>query len=145
MTRTNISEIELPTPNVPLLRKLVEWVEWQDSLPDIDNQWNQGDYVLDEETRAVVLLAGCSIANATDRQVQTVAKHCGSAYCAAGYVGQLLDERYAFSDMVNGLHVADFARHQLGITVNQSAQLFSAGNSPALIRLLCERFAGEPL
>jgi hypothetical protein len=74
-----------------------------------------------------------------------VAPHCGSAYCFAGYVGQLEDARYARTDEVDGIHVGQFAQEQLGITEDQAEALFQADNTAYDIRVICEDIAGEPL
>ena len=138
--------------NVPLLRKGLEWVEWQDTLPIIDSEWNQGDYLISPTVKAFTMVAGerylgnhrltmLEIEALTTR----VAPHCGSAYCFAGYVGQLEDARYAKTDEVDGVHVGQFAQEQLGITEDQAEALFSADNTAADIRAICESIVGEPL
>jgi hypothetical protein len=141
-----------PEVNIPLLRKGLEWVEWQDTLPMIDSEWNQGDFVLPPEIKAFTLIAGQRYIN--DHRMSTgelqaltekVAPHCGSAYCFAGYIGQLEDARYARTDEVDGIHVGQFAQEQLGITEYQAEALFSADNTAKDIREICESIAGEPL
>ena len=141
-----------PEVNIPLLRKGLEWVEWQDTLPLIDCEWNQGDFVISPEVKAFTLIAGERYRG--DHRLTTaecevltsrVAPHCGTAYCFAGYVGQLEDGRYARTDEVDGIHVGQFAQEQLGLTEDQAEALFSADNTAEDIRAICEDIAGEPL
>jgi hypothetical protein len=141
-----------PEVNIPLLRKGLEWVEWQDTLPLIDSEWNQGDFVIDPEVKAFIMIAGERFRSENrmtsgemDALVTRVAPHCGTAYCFAGYVGQLEDGRYATRDEVDGIHVGLFAQEQLGITDDQAEALFSADNTAHDIRSICEDIAGEPL
>jgi hypothetical protein len=128
--------------NVPLLRKAVEWVETQDQLPDIDREWWQGVYVCPPISKAMFLL-GEFVHNR--KHYAQVAAHCGSAYCVAGYIGQMLDQRYASNDHVDGVHVSELAREALGLTEEQAGQLFAGSNTAPTIRLLAETFAGEAL
>lgn len=142
----------IPTPNIPLLRKGLEWVEWQDTLPMIDSEWNQGDFYINPEVKAFTLVAGERYRGdhrLTMLEIEAlsarVAPHCGSAYCFAGYIGQLEDVRYARSDVVNEVHVGEFAQERLGITDEQAEYLFSADNTASDIRAICEEIAGETL
>jgi hypothetical protein len=96
-------------PDVPLLRKLVEWVEEQDKLPPEQKEWNQGEWI--------------------DRFAV-----CGTAYCSAGYIGQMLDERYKLNPYVMGIHVSRFAAINLGLNSRQASCLFNGANSAAAIR-----------
>jgi hypothetical protein len=139
-----------PQPNIPLLRKAVEWVEEQEALPWIDRNWWQGDYYVDPLFWATIMV--CTSANgkyrtasAQRRAAQLVAPHCGSAYCVAGKIGADLDERYATSQVVDGVHVAAVAREALGLDDGQAQLLFAGSNKAADIRRLAEEFAGQPL
>lgn len=120
--------------NVPLLRKAVEWVEAQAEVDISERQWMQGVWATPEEQRVEYL---------------NHEPGCGTAYCVAGYIGQLLNEDYANHDwaIVDGesMHVSDFAEKQLGLTEFQGSCLFSATNSPERIRALAEEYAGGPL
>lgn len=120
--------------NVPLLRKAVEWVEAQAELEISERQWMQGVWVTPEEHRI---------------QHMEHTPGCGTAYCVAGYIGQLLNEDYAHYDWatIDGepTHVSDFAEKQLGLDGFQASVLFSATNSPERIRALAEEYAGGSL
>lgn len=142
------------TPNIPLLRKAVEWVEEQDKLPEIDSQWNQSSWVksalskgldllyLDAEERYFSGIDGDQRYN----MAQQVAAHCGTAYCVAGYVGQLLEPKYEKSIEPNGLpHVSEFARNALGLDEVQAENLFASHNDAEDVRYFAEQIAGEKL
>ena len=120
--------------NVPLLRKAVEWVEAQAELEVTERQWMQGAWTVPEEHRV---------------QQMNHAPGCGTAYCVAGYIGQLLNEDYAQYDWATldgePMHVSDFAEKQLGLSGRQAYTLFEAGNSPERIRALAEEYAGGSL
>lgn len=125
------------TPNVPLLRKAVEWVEAQDALERLgeDSEWYQGSWITTDWSNG---------------------QACGTAYCVAGHVGAFLDERFrdadwaelkgeADGDHVDYVHVSNFAQHALGLNDAQASDLFSATNSAARVRAVAERIAGEAL
>lgn len=134
--------------NIPLLRKCVEWVENEASKPAIDRRWWQNRYLTPPRVLAGWLLQyqpGVNILNEYELldQVET---HCGTAFCVAGYVGQLYEERYQFEDCPDGLgHVSEFAQKKLGLTSEQAQKLFAGENSVHDIRRIAEQFAGEPL
>lgn len=118
-----------PEVNIPLLRKAVEWAEAEAAKPKSQSLWHQGAW---SET------AGC-----------------GTAYCIAGYVAQVVDARYEQSQNVEGVHVSNFAAEALGIggQVDSCGQenctctvdLFSASNTIADVRRIAEDIAGERL
>jgi hypothetical protein len=124
--------------NVPLLRKAVEWVEEQASKPEGGN-WYQGSWVQ--------YLANLSEYDRTWLwENYHVDPHCGTAYCMAGYIGQLYDDAYKTSDYnSDGEHVSGFAREALGINHGQADQLFAGNNTAERIRQLAEEIAGEKL
>lgn len=128
-----------PNANIPLLRKAVEWVEAEaakgkDSKGLPLGEWMQGDWVTNKAN--LVTYYGTEL-----EQEHT----CGTAFCVAGYVGQLTEPRYAQGDTVDGVHVSDFAEKALGLTPGEAISLFSGGNSAENVRSIAERIAGEPL
>jgi hypothetical protein len=139
------TEVNSPTPNIPLLRKSVEWVESQAALPEIDREWDQARYICQPDMRARVLIDQRSMSTDYYQLLSALQNHCGTTYCVAGYIGQLEDERYCHHDMVNGIHVAEFAQKQLGLTEGQSQWLFSGENTAADVRRIAESIAGEAL
>lgn len=127
------------TPDIPLLRKAVEWVEEQDKRPFDQREWDQ---------------------NAWKRRPQA---GCGTAYCVAGYIAEVVDGKKMVQhdcvDMDEGttldqrrrgfdpdlVHVSNYARWRLGLTQAQANSLFAGSNTAADIRRLAEDFAGERL
>lgn len=135
--------------NVPLLRKAVEWVEEQDKLPLIDRVWNQGDWVTAAARRARQLLIGVPIEDRPEVAEQ-IEPHCGTAFCVAGYIGQMHDERYIKSQTVDGVHVSVYAADLLGLDYTNYDgealhELFSGANSAYDIRQIAEELAGETM
>lgn len=132
--------------NIPLLRKAVEWAEFEAAQPAIDCHWNQGWFVLKPQDVAADLLEDAvfhDVLNADHQDV--VAEHCGTAYCIAGYVGQLLNPAYAKNDTVRGVHVAEFARRELGISQGDAEWLFEGSHTIEEVRSVAEHIAGEKL
>lgn len=121
--------------NIPLLRKAVEWVEQQDALPKEKREWLQEYYVVVEDLRIFDLHHKVG---------------CGTAYCVAGYIGAMVDERYqegqwGGGDSTANEHVSTVAERALGLSDIQSSLLFNGSNTAARIRALAEEFAGEAL
>lgn len=137
-----------PKPNIPLLRKAVEWVEQEAAKPEIDREWDQSAWRRAPELRAHSLLLYSEYWESKERTDQ-VAAHCGTAYCVAGYVGQMLDERFKNSEVIQvegePVHVADFAKDALGLTDEQSEWLFAGVNTAEDVRRIAEEIAGERL
>jgi hypothetical protein len=143
--------------NIPLLRKAVEWAEAEAAKPEIDRQWAQRRWVTTPEERARDF-AEDGIGLSYREAAETLAPHCGTAYCIAGYVGQLLEPRYATSVTVDGVHVSEFAAEALGIDTSGSRMwhdpyegqvvvpdLFEEDNTAADVRRIAEEIAGERL
>lgn len=109
-------------PNIPALRKAVEWVEQQAALPKEEREWEQIHWI-------------------------SRRSYCGTAYCVAGYVaiklvGAKVDD--AARDRRTNCHVSDIAAEYLGIRGVEDS-LFCATNDAADIRRAAENLAGEPL
>lgn len=113
------------TLNVPLLRKMVKWVEEQEALPRDRREWRQ------------------------DWWAQPAP--CGTAYCVAGKIatdaGHTVD-RYN-GHIEDGRHAAAVARQLLRASShnrdNKHGYLFAAHNTAADIRRIAEHMAGERL
>jgi hypothetical protein len=127
-----------PVPNIPLLRKAVEWVEAEAEKNIKEREWNQGDWMRRR-----------SAANEAEGW-------CGTACCVAGWVGLQADNAQPemrdgeFTDRMvypSGMvvHVADYARAALGLTEEQADSLFAGSNTAETIRMLAEEFAEEVL
>lgn len=121
-------------PNIPLLRKAVEWVEAQDQLPVQTREWRQEDFVAPEHER--VNYYGHDVG-------------CGTAYCVAGWVAAQVhpELEHRYFARVNGevLYSDDVAMQQLGLDAEQAGVLFSPNNSAADVRKTAEWIAGERL
>lgn len=141
--------------NIPLLRKAVEWVEFQDALPMIDSEWQQNLWTASPRERSVEITISAELAGMPREQetkaINALEPHCSTAFCVAGYVAQLLDERYTKDNRVDGVHVSEFAARALGIphTVDIKGvtvpKLFWGGNTAEAIRDFAEELAGEKL
>ena len=129
--------------NIPLLRKAVEWAEFEAAQPAIDCHWNQGWFVLKPQDVAADLLDSCESYEAS--HLDALAPHCETTYCIAGYVGQLLNPAYAKNDTVRGVHVAEFARRELGISQGDAEWLFEGSHTIEEVRSVAEHIAGEKL
>ena len=138
---------EYPEVNIPLLRKAVEWVEFQATLPEIDREWYQARYIAPPEIMAMNLIQVALETTAHDyrQQLQVLTNHCGTAYCVAGYVGQLASDDYKYADQVGDVHVSEFARQELGLTLEESQRLFAGENDAGAVRRIAEAIAGEAL
>lgn len=136
---------QTPTPNIPLLRKAVEWAETEaakgfetvtdhfgDKYEVPLGAWNQGLWV------------GQSAS-------------CGTAYCIAGYVAVLHDARYD-NPLGAGYPVdsdgdvdyeepcaRELAMDLLDLTSSQANGLFDGGNTIEDVRRIAEAIAGETL
>lgn len=106
--------------NVPLLRKAVEWVEEQDKLDADDCMWSQELWRWSKGD-------------------------CGTTFCVAGYVAQLVEPRYADRDYVNDVHISTRGQRALGLSDEDAAHLFCADNTAEDVRAIAEHIAGEPL
>jgi hypothetical protein len=137
--------MEEPTPNIPLLRKAVEWVEEQAALGDL-SRWYQGDWALDVTSGDVEVW---------DAQGgwRTMNPACGTVYCVAGYIAAL--DGYTEEDLLGGgslnprtqesVMADDHARKALGLSYQQSWLLFAGHNTAADVRRIAENIAGERL
>lgn len=129
-------------PNIPLLRKTVEWVEEQEELLR---------RVDDGETDVL------SLVHWDQETWYEETSICGAVYCFAGKIA--LDEGWvptlkqrpdtSFSLLMikddEVRQVSQIAADALGISFYQAEPLFNGGNSAARIREVAEGIAGEKL
>lgn len=128
--------------NIPLLRKAVEWAEAEnakglDAVGRPLGEWYQGDWHTNKSWWV-------------EYSTHDTTNTCGTAYCIAGYVGQLLEPAFQKSDYLHEntedeIHVSKFAQEALGLTNDQASSLFAGGNDIERIRELAEKFSGEKL
>lgn len=122
------------TPNIPLLRKQVEWAESEEQRKDpTDHWWSQEDWFRAHRDKNNNI--------------------CGTAACIAGNVGVLLAEAVCYcSDMEEFWGVRDehgkywafeeFGREMLGLT-RQESEMFAGHNEAVDIRLYAEEAAAR--
>ena len=115
---------QLPAPNIPLLRKAVEWAEAEAAKTDGSCLWNQGVYA--------------------------VPTGCGTAFCIAGWTVATAhpDAKIIGLDtivMPNGKGVAweHEAQQLLGITEQEGYDLFDPENDIGTVRELAEHIAAR--
>lgn len=133
------------TPNVPYLRKVVEWVEAEAKRTE-DREWYQATW----------LVPGKEAATDFSQQVD----FCDTACCVAGKVALLegwtpetyhdnISEGSRFtSNVLKGgekRHVGHVASDALGLTDSEADRLFMASNTVEDIRAIAEEIAGERL
>ena len=127
-----------PTPNLPLLRKIL------DQIDNHPTEWFQG---------AFAIRGDALVDELAERDLTAPA--CGTAYCIAGWAvvlsGHTLrwdtdsDETIELSD---GRDIPDVARYELGITEHEAAYLFEGGNDRDAVQEFAEQIAdraGETL
>lgn len=138
-----------PTPNVPLLREIAEWIRYQVELgtspserefnntrnPDVP-LWNQSEWAYE--------------LNPSD-------EHCGTACCVAGYAAlaqpevdikkSLSSDQVIFKDKNREpVSFPEYGQDVLGITFEQAETIFYAsGRMPEYIIGLLSEAAGEEL
>lgn len=128
-----------PIPDLPLLRKAVEWAETEATKPDGESQWYQDTW--------------------RTTHGDTSEGFCGTSFCIAGYVAEttegnwvgqserLYAKDYDHPECVkvnparNTVHVSDRAQRLLGLTHGEAAQLFSAYNTIDDVRRAAKRIA----
>lgn len=121
-------------PNIPLIRKYVEWVEAQEKLQH-GRQWYQGNWFLD-----------------ITKEIQEDGFEqwsCGTACCVAGKVvmdhGWLpYSESYVEKDGEKRI-VWILAAELLGIDHDDADRLFDGDNDARRIREIAEEIVGERL
>lgn len=118
--------IEAPTPDIPLLRKAVEWVEWQATVPEQHREWDQEVWIID---------------------AKAAGRDCGTCYCVAGKVchDAGLDVRALAGQHFGKVAdvVADVAQDLLGLTLGERYNLFQSGNDATDVRRVAESIAAR--
>lgn len=136
--------------NIPLLRKVVEWVEEQEALTE-GRVWYQEAWLADASDE--------ELSSLNDAYVS-----CGTVYCVAGKIA--LDAGWRIMHTADGrindwtvekdgmqMEVRSVAARELGLEADvlvydpstDVERLFEASNSAARVRAVAEDIAGEPL
>jgi hypothetical protein len=123
---------DLPTPNIPLLRKAVEWAEAEAAKTDGTCQWDQGSWMERREGA------------------------CGTSYCIAGYtvavaghevgaVASLCPDGCCATLTVNGEAASWTATGAslLGLPEGDAHRLFNADNTIDVVRDIAEEIAAR--
>lgn len=151
--------------NIPLLRKVVEWVEAEDQRPMEEREWNQGTWFHNQEYQRASSEAGmhaCASVSFSDplydehyREAyeekflevfdETKINACGTKACVAG---RLVSEYSDFKDFAVRLNRGDTdwdveASKILGI--EDSRGLFRGSNNASEVSTIAEQIAGEKL
>lgn len=135
--------------NIPLLRKTVEWVEEQETLPIQLREWQQGSWfrqVTEEELKyeyGVELVANAPWCDTTMCFAGKIAWDAGwkpvwtseheAARCEKN--GEIKDVSHVAAELLGIPHPEDWS----------DIELFDAGRSAATLRYLAEDLAGEAL
>lgn len=123
------------TPNIPLLRKVVEWVEEQEGRTE-GREWYQGDWIaLAEELRE-------------EEEELGGEGWCDTVFCVAGKValdaGWKPAEEWGRVTRRGQIRPVDEVAEEL-LGLSKSHPLFFSGNTASDIRHIAESIAGEPL
>jgi hypothetical protein len=144
--------------NIPLLRKIVEWVEEQGDLPYHLSEWDQQMWVKDSACRRYEIKIAARDYDETkdpwdydyweERLAKSVGHEsdCGTSYCAAGRIASWHDPDYLTTARPEDKPHADtFAAQLLGVDSRDATALFGANNTPETFRQIAEEIAGERL
>ena len=140
-------------PNIPLLRKYVEWVEWQDTLPKHSDQreWDQNNWF-----RKIIRRVKHEEPQPRDAQGRFMEYQepnlCQTKCCVAGRVvldagftmgnGGTIKKTPKGQEEWKGRGCSELANHILGLSEHN---LFSASNTAQDVRRIAEGLAGERL
>lgn len=140
-----------PIPNIPLLRKTVEWVEEQAALPKHKSRWRQSTWFHLWRLRPTK-------AHREAGEVIADGYTCRTRYCFAGKVvadagwepewystyENDLEAEYVTKDGQR-MEVMEAAKLELGLSAHGAWSLFHATNTAKDIRRIAEQIAGERL
>lgn len=134
-----------PEVNISLLRKAVEWVEWQDALAKPKRQWDQAVWVWFKTKKGTLMKDRRRVAQV----VQSNKWECQTVMCLAGFVAleggwkpTTQDGEVTKDGEVRAVPMV--AEELLGIR-NFNPGLFNGENDARDIRRIAEQLAGERL
>lgn len=161
-----------PTVNIPLLRKMVEWVEsedakiraYQEQVGDFtvitaDSEWNQNYWAAQSPgcgTAYCVAGKVCEMDGLVPWFGNDLGYHTTSRFLKAGFTAEDMKDRNYHEPTLDPygpyyrpdepvISPMAYAREKLGLTGHQASLLFDATNSAKDIRDIAEEFAGEAL
>jgi hypothetical protein len=124
-----------PYPDIPLLRKAVEWVEEQDALPADEREWNQRNWFTSEAMERESL------------QRQVVPIGCGTKACVCGRLAIQNGAEVALLPYggleIDGQPPTRYGARVLGITNSEATDLFYFENTAADVRRHAEAIAAR--
>lgn len=133
-----------PQVNVPLLRKVYEWVVTQNELPELEREWVQVRWLSTKQDRLYQIwydekLEKLGRGSAYPsfqvwKALNQDSYECGTAYCFAGYACLINDMLVKNHDdyrtsTTNGESISRNAIDLLGITDEEGERLFNANNT----------------
>lgn len=126
-------------PNVPLLRKMVEWAEEQEGLT-----FNAGGQRVWDQALWFGQVTGRRGAQDWCRTTACIA---GQVALIEGWTPVFDDDGYADTVELDGERrlVAEVAARTLGLDAAQAIRLFRSTNDAATVRMVAEEIAGERL
>ena len=134
-----------PQVNVPLLRKVAEWVAWNASLPEDSTllEWNQGAWITvtsDNGYRHTV-----HNVELLNDPVKRQALNCRTSYCCAGYAVSLDPSVVWVTDTAvtdkrtdQTWEIQDWAAEALGLTFVERNTLFDGDNDAETIQMVVD-------
>jgi hypothetical protein len=128
--------IDLPEPNIPLLRKAVEWAEAEAAKTDGTCLWNQEDWAKQTDCGTAYCIAGYTVAIASPT-VAIVPEpcDCGQDWCKTVNVNARRDG--------NPLDWEAEGQQLLGLDAEEAERLFDPGNSITDVRRHAEAIAAR--
>lgn len=120
-----------PTPDIPLLRKCVEWAEAEAAKPYALREWMQSHYVVLSESDDS--WEGSWMAHLR----RAKSPECGTCFCIAGYADHVAGRDSEYQD------VHESAQELLGLTEDEGERLFDGGNDIKDVRREAEMIAAR--
>ena len=130
--------------DVPMLRKIVEWVEEQDKLPKLKRQWDQRDWFDNWQVEDAKENTGWY----QFTEIGPATLDCDTKACACGYLAVLNEATLSLHQnevRFDGVSPMVYGAETLGIDYDEALDLFNGNNSAARVRAVAEQIAGEPL
>jgi hypothetical protein len=127
--------IDLPEPNIPLLRKAVEWAEAEAAKTDGTGLWNQAAYAVATDCGTAFCIAGWTVANAAEDV--TVGPY------PTGYGTEAGELQQAIHDNGKPVVWESEAASLLGLTDGEAWDLFNVDNDIHTVRRLAESIAAR--
>lgn len=133
---TETPRYEAPTPNLPLLRKVLDHI---DAHPE---EWNQMSWA-----RNFALADGFWSVSKSEIESATGRELCDTAYCIAGHAVAMTEgiewTKDGYGTPASGADWYDAGARALGIESWEAAALFDSGNDRTDVQAAAERIAAR--